>query len=614
MASVPHAFLCPISLELMRVPVVAADGHTYERSEISAWLQRQTTSPLTNLPLPTHTLVPNIALQKAIEEWGAANVGGALCIHPSRVSVSQAEVIGEGCFGRVLGATLDGVARVAVKTMPAMTREQQREQAAAEARVHLAAQQAAGGVCALIGTMDCRHGICLVMRRYERSLADYIRRSGPLPDSKIRSMGHSLCCTLAELHDAGIILQDIKPANVLLDSYDRPVFSDFGIASIGASAVQTSVKGTFNYMAPEAFDPPLGLRSDMWSIACLLLEMHTGRVPWEGMQMQQIVSTVLVKRHTPLVPATMPAAPVVRRCFAFVAAERPCAAALALALCPVHEAERREAECEATLAAVLNASEASKQKIHAKLASVERECASEIGRATRGGDDPIFDERRVDSAIAGHDIRVVVVYGPAGSGRHELATVVVRALHGKHGLADISVVDCTYRCGDAGNDVYEAAHSAGITVFILENNSAYSVSRTAWNERGSWKYGSLPYWRERLERRRSISMRDASRGIVLLCTTQMYLHPGQWALHAPHRELTPWVEHVNVQTSVLEAMHVADAVSVADIIVTRAAAAHDDKLVDAATGAIVDCWLGRELDARTKSRAHPAKRGLPYVV
>ena len=42
---VPDALCCPISMEIMRDPVIAADGHTYERAEIEAWFANNRTSP-----------------------------------------------------------------------------------------------------------------------------------------------------------------------------------------------------------------------------------------------------------------------------------------------------------------------------------------------------------------------------------------------------------------------------------------------------------------------------------------------------------------------------------------------------------------------------------------
>ena len=70
-----HDFLiCPITLEVMRDPVVAADGHSYERCAIEQWLEQARSaklwplSPLTLLPLRSTRLLPNIALRKACQQ------------------------------------------------------------------------------------------------------------------------------------------------------------------------------------------------------------------------------------------------------------------------------------------------------------------------------------------------------------------------------------------------------------------------------------------------------------------------------------------------------------------------------------------------------------------
>lgn len=65
----PNHFICPILKEVMDDPHVAADGYTYDRKAIEAWLQRNDTSPMTNLPLPHKNLLPNYALLSAIMDW-----------------------------------------------------------------------------------------------------------------------------------------------------------------------------------------------------------------------------------------------------------------------------------------------------------------------------------------------------------------------------------------------------------------------------------------------------------------------------------------------------------------------------------------------------------------
>jgi hypothetical protein len=59
--------LCPISGQQMRDPVVAADGHTYDRSSISRWLQTSDISPLTGTVMAHKTLVPNYLLISSLQ-------------------------------------------------------------------------------------------------------------------------------------------------------------------------------------------------------------------------------------------------------------------------------------------------------------------------------------------------------------------------------------------------------------------------------------------------------------------------------------------------------------------------------------------------------------------
>eukprot|EP01040_Poterioochromonas_malhamensis_P004885 gene4885-5239_t len=68
-----HKFIDPISLDIMRDPVLASDGHSYDRRTITDWFAAQKaqgrpiTSPLTNLPLIDDTLTPNIALKRELD-------------------------------------------------------------------------------------------------------------------------------------------------------------------------------------------------------------------------------------------------------------------------------------------------------------------------------------------------------------------------------------------------------------------------------------------------------------------------------------------------------------------------------------------------------------------
>ena len=64
-----HAdFVCAITNDLMRDPVVAANGHSYERAAMERWMATPNghKDPLTGLPLANTNLIPNHTLKKAI--------------------------------------------------------------------------------------------------------------------------------------------------------------------------------------------------------------------------------------------------------------------------------------------------------------------------------------------------------------------------------------------------------------------------------------------------------------------------------------------------------------------------------------------------------------------
>ncbi|CAL0312142.1 unnamed protein product [Lupinus luteus] len=73
-AVIPEDFLCPISLELMRDPVIVATGQTYERSYIQRWIDcGNTTCPKTQQKLQHLTLTPNYVLRSLISQWCIEN-------------------------------------------------------------------------------------------------------------------------------------------------------------------------------------------------------------------------------------------------------------------------------------------------------------------------------------------------------------------------------------------------------------------------------------------------------------------------------------------------------------------------------------------------------------
>lgn len=73
---IPQYFICPISLQIMKDPVTAITGITYDRDSIEQWLltNKNTTCPVTKQPLPPDSdLTPNHTLRRLIQAWCTQN-------------------------------------------------------------------------------------------------------------------------------------------------------------------------------------------------------------------------------------------------------------------------------------------------------------------------------------------------------------------------------------------------------------------------------------------------------------------------------------------------------------------------------------------------------------
>jgi len=89
----------------------------------------------------------------------------------------------------------------------------------------------------------------------------------------------------------GIVHRDLKPENILLDEVGRAAVSDWGISSpLGESETESTpgggrmIFGTAAYASPEQLlgGVPLDLRSDIYSLGCLMYEWETGQTPFLG--------------------------------------------------------------------------------------------------------------------------------------------------------------------------------------------------------------------------------------------------------------------------------------------------------------------------------------------
>ncbi|KAF5201783.1 U-box domain-containing protein [Thalictrum thalictroides] len=72
--TIPDEYRCPVSLDLMRDPVIVASGHTYDRSSIAQWINSGHHScPKSGQKLIHMALIPNYALKSLIHQWCQEN-------------------------------------------------------------------------------------------------------------------------------------------------------------------------------------------------------------------------------------------------------------------------------------------------------------------------------------------------------------------------------------------------------------------------------------------------------------------------------------------------------------------------------------------------------------
>jgi serine/threonine-protein kinase len=100
-------------------------------------------------------------------------------------------------------------------------------------------------------------------------------------------VGRDVASALEYAHTRGVLHRDIKPANLLFDEHGIVRVADFGLARALAEASWTepagAVFGTARYASPEqARGAQLDARSDMYSLALVLVESVTGRLPFAG--------------------------------------------------------------------------------------------------------------------------------------------------------------------------------------------------------------------------------------------------------------------------------------------------------------------------------------------
>jgi Tol biopolymer transport system component len=252
--------------------------------------------------------------------------GVGACLGPYEVVA----LIGAGGMGEVYRARDTRLKRdVALKVLPAAFAADPDRLARFQREAEVLASLNHPGIAAIYGIESTPSGTALVLELVEGdTLAERIVR-GALPLDEALPIAKQIAEALEAAHEQGIIHRDLKPANVKLRPDGTVKVLDFGLAKLQSEAAVTSsaalslsptitspaqmtgvgvLLGTAAYMSPEqARGKPADKRSDIWAFGCVLYEMLTGRRPFDGAEVTDIVARVLERtvewsvlpQHTP---------------------------------------------------------------------------------------------------------------------------------------------------------------------------------------------------------------------------------------------------------------------------------------------------------------------------
>jgi serine/threonine-protein kinase len=130
-------------------------------------------------------------------------------------------------------------------------------------------------------------GLLYIAMRYVggTDLKALLRRDGALSAEHAVGVAAQVAGALDAAHERGLIHRDVKPSNILVAGKEHCYLSDFGLSTSAsdrsALADPRQVVGTIDYVAPEQIrGEEVGGSADVYSLACLLYECLTGKVPF----------------------------------------------------------------------------------------------------------------------------------------------------------------------------------------------------------------------------------------------------------------------------------------------------------------------------------------------
>lgn len=124
-------------------------------------------------------------------------------------------------------------------------------------------------------------GLAVLLELLEGKDLYEVIKAGPTSVAEVERMATRLLEALSYAHDRKVVHRDIKPSNAFLCNDGTVKVMDFGVsrAADGTKASQTGqIVGTFDYMAPDAFEGKVTPAVDVYAIGLVMWELLTGRI------------------------------------------------------------------------------------------------------------------------------------------------------------------------------------------------------------------------------------------------------------------------------------------------------------------------------------------------
>ncbi|KAK2828532.1 hypothetical protein Q5P01_019566 [Channa striata] len=193
------------------------------------------------------------------------------------------EMVGEGSFGRVYKGRKKFTGQVvALKFMPKVGRSE-KELRSLKREIEIMRGLNHPNIVQLLDSFETETEVVVVTEYAEGQLLQILEDDGKLPEHQVREVACQLVSALYYLHSHRILHRDMKPQNILLGKSGVVKLCDFGFARAMSvsTLVLTSIKGTPLYMSPELVqEKPYDHTADLWSLGCILYELHTGAPPF----------------------------------------------------------------------------------------------------------------------------------------------------------------------------------------------------------------------------------------------------------------------------------------------------------------------------------------------